>query len=233
MFGIDHSSAPPNPALLRQKGVRFVCRYLSTPGNPKNITVQEVLGLRTCGISPVLVFETTANRALHGFAAGVDDARSAAQQATIVLCPKAPIYFAVDFDAAPADQAAINGYLDGAASVIGRDRVGVYGSYWVVKRVLNAGKATYAWQTYAWSGGNWDPRVHLKQTKNGQPFLGIECDFDESCKTDFGQADPPVPVAVRRRALRAWILARRAQGWTWSRLKATRTWRTWWRLGGR
>ncbi len=233
MFGIDHSSAPPNPSVLRVNGVRFVCRYLSTPGNPKNLTVQEVLGLRTHGITPVLVFETTADRSLAGHQAGVEDATSAAAQAAGVLCAGAPVYFAVDFDATVQDQAQINAYLDGAASVIGYHRVGIYGGYWPVMRALNAGKARYAWQTYAWSGGRWDPRIHLKQYKNSQTFCGIQADFDESLKLDFGQADPPVPVAVRRAALRRWVLARRAAGRSWAWLKRQRKWRLWRRLGGK
>jgi hypothetical protein len=42
LFGIDHSSRPPAPTALKTENVRFVCRYLSTPGNPKNITLAEV-----------------------------------------------------------------------------------------------------------------------------------------------------------------------------------------------
>lgn len=42
-----------------------------------------------------------------------------------------------------------------------------------------------------------------------------------------------VDQAARRSVLRAWILARRAQGWTWARLKATANWREWRRRGGK
>ena len=38
---------------------------------------------------------------------------------------------------------------------------------------------------------------------------------------------------VRRKVLRAWILARRGQGWTWARVKKTANWREWRRLGGK
>lgn len=45
--------------------------------------------------------------------------------------------------------------------------------------------------------------------------------------------DPGVSAAARRRALRAQIIARRTQGWTWARLKKTARWTEWRRLGGR
>ena len=45
--------------------------------------------------------------------------------------------------------------------------------------------------------------------------------------------DPGIPAAVKRKMLRAWILARHAQGWTWARLKATTQWKTWKGLGGK
>lgn len=45
--------------------------------------------------------------------------------------------------------------------------------------------------------------------------------------------DPGIPAAVRRKALRTWLLARKAKGWSWARLKATTQWRTWKGLGGK
>ena len=49
LFGIDHSSHPPAPTALENANVRFVCRYLSTPGNPKNITRIEATDLKLAG----------------------------------------------------------------------------------------------------------------------------------------------------------------------------------------
>lgn len=45
--------------------------------------------------------------------------------------------------------------------------------------------------------------------------------------------DPGIPAAVRRKALRTWLLARKAKGWSWARLKATAQWKTWKGLGGK
>jgi hypothetical protein len=102
------------------------------------------------------------------------------------------IYFApCDYDAPEADQGKINAYLDGAAGIIGRARLGFYGGYWPLKRAFDAGKMTYGWQTYAWSGGNVDPRAQLYQYRNGQRLGPAEVDFDDARAADFGQWPRP------------------------------------------
>lgn len=185
--GLDYSSARPSPTAIKAAGYDFICRYLSHQPN-KNISADEAAAAQAAGLSIVLVWESTANRALEGFAAGSQDAQSALQVAQSANCSSIPaIYFAVDFDASPADQAKIDDYLKGAASVLGLQRVGVYGGYWVVKRCFDNGTAAWGWQTYAWSGGNWDGRAHLRQIQNGVSFQGMDVDIDEAIDATYGQ----------------------------------------------
>lgn len=236
-FGIDHSSAPPDPAKLRDAGVDFVCRYVSTPGNPKNIDAAEVVGLHAHGIAVVLVFETTADRALAGYSAGLQDARNARAQAFAIGLFNAPIYFAVDFDVTGKQELAVKDYLRGAARYLGKKKTGVYGGYTIVRAMLDAGVCKYGWQTYAWSRGLWDRRAHIQQYRNGVDFCGISVDYDRATKRDYGQIPAPLRArlskAARRKRLRAWIVARHAKGATWAVLKRTTTWRAWRKLGGR
>jgi hypothetical protein len=192
IFGLDYAWGDPGVAALKAAGAKFVCRYLSTPGNSKNLRPDEAHRLREAGIAVVVVFETTADRALGGAAAGKVDATSAAAQAKACGLPDdQPIYFAVDFDARPDQQDAINAYLRAAAGVLGHARVGVYGGYYVVKRALDARVCKYAWQTYAWSGGQWDRRAQLQQFSNGHTVNGVSCDYNHATSSDYGQADPP------------------------------------------
>jgi hypothetical protein len=215
MFGIDHSSTPPDPALLKRNHVGFVCRYLSWDPK-KNISRQEADALKRAGLGIVLVWETTANRALDGQQAGAADATAAAEQAIGAGLTGAPIYFAVDFDASASQLVQVKHYLSGATSVLGIARVGVYGSFYVVGQALTAKVCTYAWQTYAWSGGTWDGRAHIRQYLNGQPFCGIDVDYDHSMFPDFGQAvKPPVPPRP------TWRYPANPKFWLWAR----------WRLG--
>lgn len=198
--GVDYAWSHPGGAALQQAGKTFACRYLSPDGS-KNLTRAEADDLAAHDVWAVVVWESTATRARAGYSVGIADAKTAAAQAAECGMPSTrPIFFAVDFDATPGDQAAINAYLDGAASVLGRNRVGVYGGYYPVKRALDAGKAVWAWQTVAWSGGQWDPRAVIRQGAQTS-INGVSCDLDTALAADYGQWMPgktPVedPVAL-------------------------------------
>ncbi|MHB8742555.1 MAG: DUF1906 domain-containing protein [Sulfuricaulis sp.] len=189
-FGLDYTTSPPVKA-MKDIGTRFVCRYLSTPGNPKNLTGREAHELRTHGIAVVFVFETTAARALDGFPAGLADGRSAHAQAVACGAPKnIPVYFTVDFDPAPTQFRQVAKYFLGVNLAIGVARTGVYGGRAVVKTILDSRRARFAWQTYAWSKGAWDPRAQIQQYDNGRRFMGTTVDFNRATTREFGQWKP-------------------------------------------
>lgn len=199
MFGVDYSFAPhPSPAALTAAGVGFACRYISADadndGNGKNLLPAEAKALLAAGIAVVMVAESYAARMKEGWPAGAADAQHADAVVQALGMPGVPVYFAADWDATRPDQAAINAYLDGAASVIGRQRTGIYGGYRPVKRALDAGKAAYAWQTVAWSAGQWDPRAHIRQGL-AVTIGGVQCDRDQSRRPDFGQWPRPIVTA--------------------------------------
>ncbi|KAJ3037921.1 hypothetical protein HDV00_001199 [Rhizophlyctis rosea] len=187
--GIDYSWARPSPSGIKSAGYSFVVRYFSHTTS-KNLSAAEAKKLHAAGLKIVSNWEAGASNAKKGRAQGIADAKAAAAQHKAVGGPAGkPIYFSVDYDAPSKDQATLNAYFDGVASVIGRSRTGAYGSYNVIKRLLDAGKIKYAWQTYAWSGGKWDSRAHLRQTKNGITVAGSKacCDADTAMKSDYGQ----------------------------------------------
>lgn len=187
MLGIDYSAGRPTGRQVAAAGYGFVCRYLSYTAG-KNITAGEYADMLANGIAVVLVWETTASRMLGGHQAGIDDARQADYMATRVGHPDTrPIYFACDWDATPAQQTPINAYLDGAASILGRGRVGMYGGYWPLSRALDADTARYGWQTKAWSGSNLDPRAGIVQRIGTVHVGGIACDVNEAHHPDYGQ----------------------------------------------
>src|SRR5258708_34257861 len=99
------------------------------------------------GFQLILFFESWADRMLGGFDAGVADAEFADAKVKALGLAGIPIFWSADFDVTPAQQVAVNAYLDGATSVRGLKLTGLYGGYYTVKRALDAGKATYAAQT--------------------------------------------------------------------------------------
>ncbi|MGH3239158.1 MAG: glycoside hydrolase domain-containing protein [Spirillospora sp.] len=188
VFGVDYAWGRPGASALKRAGAKYACRYLSHDKTGKNLTRAEADDLSEAGIWLVVVWETTAKRPLDGRSAGAADAEDAAAQAKACGMPGArPIYFAADWDATRGQQDEINAYLDGAASVIGRDRVGLYGGHGPVKRAFDAEKITYGWQTYAWSGGKWDDRAQLQQYSNDHEINGVGVDYNRAVRDDYGQ----------------------------------------------
>ncbi len=198
-YGVDYAWARPSPASLKADGYTFAARYLSYDTTGKNLSAGEADALIAAGIDVVSNWEWGAEDALQGYATGVQQAKAAESQAIADGMPSGrPIYFSIDFDAQPSDQAAIDAYFNGVASVLGRDRTGAYGGYGAISRLFDDGKIAWGWQTYAWSYGQWDSRAHLRQIENGVG-PGGEMDKDQAMTADFGQwgasAPPPPPPA--------------------------------------
>lgn len=186
--GVDYAWSHPGGAALHAAGKQFAARYLSHDAT-KNLTRTEANDLAAHGIWSVVVWETTAQRAGAGRAAGIADAQEAARQATAAGMPGGrPIYFAVDYDATPS---AVDAYFQGVGSVLGAARVGVYGGYAVVKHCLDTGLARWAWQTPAWSGGKWEARAHIRQGAQTR-INGVSVDLDTATVADYGQWQPGV-----------------------------------------
>ena len=185
LFGVDYSWSDDDVAAMQRAGVKFAARYVSNdPG--KNIDHAEALRLTNGGIAIVSNWESTQYRPEEGYAAGVVDARRGLVQALGAGMPMGrPIYFSVDYDQAVGPN--IEGYFRGANSVLGPGGTGAYGSYRVVKRLLDLGLVKWAWQTYAWSYGQWEPRANIRQYLNSQKVGRMDVDFNQSMTNDFGQ----------------------------------------------
>jgi len=218
--GIDYAFNPhPSPGAVHAAGHAFVGRYVSpilaNDVNGKNLIKSELAALRAAGLSLILFAEQYAGRMREGKASGTADAKHFDAVTKALGMTGAVMYAACDFDAPPSDQPAINAYLAATATVLGSTRAGIYGGYHVVKRALDAGKATFACQTLAWSGAprrdggpgsvahdphcqwdgqtNWDTRAQVRQHL-AIVVGGVSVDLDESRAADFGQwPRPAVP----------------------------------------
>lgn len=179
-------------AQLVSNGTDFVCRYLSTVGNTKNVSAAEVKNYKAAGINVVFNFETTGKEVSQ--AQGVIDAASAqAQLAAIAVASgipavaTAPIIFSCDVQPSASVEADAVAYMRGVASVLGYGRSGVYGGYGTIQAVANAGVCKYFWQTYAWSNNEWDSRAQLQQYQNSVTVGPMTADRDRATAADYGQ----------------------------------------------
>jgi hypothetical protein len=215
--GVDYAFKPHPPVTaLKAAGMAFVGRYVSSfaenDTNGKNLLPGEQKALHAGGLKIILFAEEGGQRMTEGHDVGVADAHHFKAVTDALDMDGAVMFCSCDFDAAPGQQEALNAYLDGASSVLGPNRVGIYGGYHVVRRALDAGKAHYACQTLAWSGPphratdphnfwdgdtNWDTRAQVRQHLQ-MDISGASVDIDRAFDTDYGQWPRPAqPLQVK------------------------------------
>lgn len=184
--GVDYSRARPGAVQIRKAGYTFAVRYLLSRYPDAVLQTSELQELQASHLAVVLVSERNPTIALGGFSKGMEDARAALKQATAVGLPASDlkVYFAVDFGPDAAQMKTVMQYLQGADSVLGVGRVGVYGSYYVLHQALAQHLVHYTWQTIAWSDGKLEPSLTMLQ--NHQDFGG-GADKDQAYYADYGQ----------------------------------------------
>lgn len=167
-------------AKFKADGYEFVCRYL-VPSGWKQLTKAEADAISAAGLQLISVYETTADRALGGYAAGLADGAKAVEVAAAVGQPKGSrIYFAVDFDARAGQMQTVIDYIRGCSEATPDYTTGVYGSAAVVQAVMIAGVCSGYWQTYAWSRGVKVPGIQVYQYQNDITVNGIGIDRNDS-----------------------------------------------------
>jgi hypothetical protein len=176
-------------ALAVQRGASFCCRYL------KNLDVPEVRTLSAAGLLIVSIFESTAQRALGGAAAGTADGTRALTQARALGQPVgSAIYGTADFDeVASQDPVVLAYFVAFRAALAGAYRLGVYGNGALCQAVSDAGIADYTWL----AGGSAMRGTKLMAVADTASLeqdvgdkrslnLGINIDSDVANFADFG-----------------------------------------------
>lgn len=174
----------------RTAGFDFAGRYLVPPDKypGKALTRAEAEAVTAAGLRLLTVWETYANRAKEGAAAGAFDGFAALQCARALDMPESGIiYFAVDYDAPEFDFPAIAEYLKAARAQTGPYHVGVYGSCRVVEAMKQRGICRGFWQCCAWSYGKRSPALTVYQSdwsgteaaKAAAAKIGVSVDLNE------------------------------------------------------
>jgi|SRR5580765_351934 len=190
--GYDCSWDPPDQQCMKNSGYAFLVRYSSRDPS-KNLTKAELDSALAKGLKVCVVFQEGKTQMTRGYSGGQQDARDADAFVKGLGLGGIPLYFSCDFDPASNQWGAIDAYMDGVASVIGKARTGGYGGKAFISREFGNGKITWGWQTYAWSGSptQWDGRAQLRQVKNDFAMCGGTIDNDEAWATDYGQWPRP------------------------------------------
>jgi hypothetical protein len=196
--GVDYSrtahSNSPSVAALNAMGKNFAGRYAVNDKSPsgRGITAAEYQRLAAGGIDVFLYWEGVAAWMLDGGYAGVLAARNAqANIAAAGMPPETPVYFAHDIDPQPIHFGLVNDCLAGAASVVGAERVGIYGGWLLMEHCAQVGNARWFCQTRAWEYGHGlHPAAHLYQYGFNAWIDNTNCDLVRAMTENYGQASP-------------------------------------------
>lgn len=184
-------------------GKHFVWGYAVDDVEPagRGFTAAGYQTFRSKGLDMGFYYERDSGWMLRGYNEGVSAAQDA--QANIVKVgapPIVPVHFAHDIDPDPAHWAAIDACLNGAASVIGWERVGVYGGWLLIDYMAHGGTVKHLAQTSAWAyGRGLHPAATLYQYAYNAMFAGTNCDLVQALSPNYGQASlyekgAPVPM---------------------------------------
>lgn len=173
MYWLDYSAAKLSGAVIKAAGYGGVIRYIDSPDRlrTKHTNLAEYRDHLANGLTVRLVMQNTTTDADGGANAGVANALRAKAGADY-LGYTGVIFFTNDRTTVP-NPTAWQAYLDGAASVLGKARVGAYGFFNALN--LAAGHASAFWQ----AGRKSDLVGHANfwQDNNTQVTVGgITCD---------------------------------------------------------
>lgn len=165
---------------LKGNGIEYLGRYL---GNSwKSITEKECAAILNAGLKIISIWETNPTFAAYFTKnQGSADAKMATTFAkSIGQREGSAIYFAVDFDAQVGEMKGILNYFAGIREELDQIyKVGVYGSYDVLKILHSNSAADYYWQTGAWSRGKIASFIDILQFDFNQRLLGIQVDYNQ------------------------------------------------------
>lgn len=211
MYFLDYSGGKISGATIRADGYEGVIRYIDSPDRlgTKHTNLAEYQDHLAHGVIVRLVFEISVDDDAGGWSAGVANAKRAKAGSDYLRYPGV-IYFAHDETVLPS-ASLWQQYLDGAASILGRARVGAYGFANAIDAAQ--GHASAFWQsgsrslirpvTNIWQDNNWSGSVAgipvdrslviNDYNYNPIPFSGEDDDMAERLEPKFG-ADGVTPV---------------------------------------
>ena len=193
--GVDYAFSQPSVTGLAAAGKRFAMRYIGPGTDDKHLHAVERDQIWAAGMQICLLAEGAANSALGGFSVGQDHGRSSLSAARALGAPDSvPIYYAVDFDVTASQWPTAAAYLIGAGSVVGKSRVGIYGGIRAMQWAARDGVASWFFQTFAWSAGQWYAGNHVEQYENDVNLAGGVVDLCRARQPNYGQWAPTGPV---------------------------------------
>lgn len=174
---------------LKENGVSFVGRYLVPPGMYKDITADEIAGLRDAGLAILLCWEIGAGDIKGGAERGaLDGGRAKALAVQFGVPAGTTIFFACDYCPVQGDYPAIEAYMRAAQAACKPYIAGLYGCAKICDYIAEQGACAKFWQCVAWSEGKLSRHTNVYQyqwsggpeSKAMQAKIGIPVDMNRT-----------------------------------------------------
>lgn len=178
---------------LAAAGVTGVLRYIAKEGGSSvvvGVTAAELADLDAHNIGWALIYEAqAADWMAGGYSTGVQAGQWIQQQIAGLGRAVRTVYLAAD--SPTLSSAAVCACLDGAASVLGREIIGLYGFSAQLAAAQSGGHASRYWLCGHYAPASW---MCLYQCNGSQPsgpstltVAGQSCDVDIALSQDWGQ----------------------------------------------
>ena len=211
---IDFAAGVPSASAVKRAGHIGAVRYLSPPRaawmKGKPIHKKEVDDYKKNGLELAYVWQfgkEAAPDVRRGRAGGIADAKAAQKQLDAIGDPKAPVFFAIDYDISVEEWNRVGAeYFRGVNSVLGVQRTGIYGHsrvcHWAGPEDGLVGKVAtgryLAWVTRSWSAGQTGKdyavlyqRVVDTPSTPGPKVNGVTVDVNDVFHENWGQKPLP------------------------------------------
>lgn len=198
---IDFSASIPSPTEVKKNGHSGAVFYISPARESwmraKPVQKNTIKEYADNGLKTAFVWQYGSSLKpdiLRGYNGGVEDARKAQKQLNKINMGGHPVFFAVDFDIT-LDTWNSTGvqYFKGACSVLGVNRVGIYGHSRVISWAKEDGVVAtvnntkvLGWQTKSWSYGEKAPEAVLYQGTHNVSMGPHQVDINEVWDNSWG-----------------------------------------------
>lgn len=211
---IDFSAAVPSAKAIKQAGHAGAVMYIS-PGREswmraKPVRRSTIDDFDNNGLRSAFIWQYGKEKdsdVMRGYAGGVADAKAAKAHLENIRCAGHPVFFAVDFDITLAqwNNTAVE-YFKGVCSVLGKQRVGIYGHsrvvHWAMEDDVVAKVApgrVLGWVTKAWSNGQTgsDYAVLYQKVFNTKGPDGVLIDISDVHHPEWGWRAIPGGTSIK------------------------------------
>jgi hypothetical protein len=179
--GFDYSKGHPSGAAIAARG-EFVIRYIDHPTRmgAKHITRSEYDDLIAHGVHVWLVCERSIIDWEGGRPGGAALARDARAGADHIGYPAGRlIFFTADMHLTPEQILTVQAFIDGAASVLGRDATGGYGFSELIRALKAGNNCRGLWQTGSRSAVVDGAHFYQANDRPNVTIDGVTCDVNE------------------------------------------------------